>query len=771
MASTAVMGPPDRRGGDIPALTGLRFLAALSVALAHSSGRILEYQSTDEGGQWLSRLGPFGMTLFFVLSGFVIHYNYRYLATARGLAGLGQFLWARFARLYPLFLLMLVLDVLLGRKLFNFMMGSVVGFTEILRALPYYLLFVQSWVYIPFSDATLVTVTEGNISLSWSISTEWFFYLAYPLIAWLVLRARHPGLILGAMVAWSLLWGGAASGLYRNYQAIDAWAVEQYGPLAGIGSYKDSFFHWLLYYSPYLRIGEFILGCLTAQLYLQLREHAVTAREQAIGRLLLGIGVVSLPVITFFAYSKDYPSPLLSSLRENYALAPSVALVLFGVARYENAVSHLLRRRSLVALGEASYSIYLTHFMIFIFISGSLAQPLPATLPSFAFLLLRLAFALSLICLISLGLHAVVEVPARRWLRGLWGSVGARRPTATMAVVSLPAAVALLCFVVQSSIYPDKNLVSSGIRLVSATYGASCGAKPGNATGSLVEACNGQESCDYVVETAKLGDPAAGCAKDFTADYACMPENAPRHTAIPAEAGFRSHAQLVCTAGASLQPAAATDTAGTATNPVAPIATAPPVPQAQPSGIDILAATYGGNCGAKHGNATRALVTACNGKESCDYSVEVARLGDPASGCGKDFSVEYLCKPGTASREAGLPGEAGFGGHVLLDCGGEPSQQAAAAPNPAATGIDIVSATYGENCGARRGNATAAVRAACGGKSSCTYVVEVSRLGDPASGCQKDFRATYHCPGSAATLTGEAPAEAGFGASVDLTCP
>ena len=44
------------------------------------------------------------MTLFFVLSGFVIHYNYAGLVTGGRLRGIGAFLWARFARLYPLFL-------------------------------------------------------------------------------------------------------------------------------------------------------------------------------------------------------------------------------------------------------------------------------------------------------------------------------------------------------------------------------------------------------------------------------------------------------------------------------------------------------------------------------------------------------------------------------------------------------------------------------------------------------------------------------------------
>src|SRR6202035_4735360 len=239
------------------------------------------YDPPDTISQWLPRISGFGMTLFFVLSGFVIHYNYRHMVTRRGWIGFGEFLWARFARLYPLFLFMLVLDVLLGRKLIDFLTGNTAGFIEVLYALPYYLLFVQSWFYVPFADNSLIYVTGGNVSLTWSISTEWFFYMAYPATALLVLKLKRPALIIGAMLVWSLLWGGMATSLFANSPEIDSWAIGRYGPIAGqVNGYQDSFVRWLLYFSPYLRIGEFILGCLTAQLFLQTRDRAVPTPEQ-----------------------------------------------------------------------------------------------------------------------------------------------------------------------------------------------------------------------------------------------------------------------------------------------------------------------------------------------------------------------------------------------------------------------------------------------------------------------------------------------------------
>ena len=78
-----------------------------------------------------------------------------------------------------------------------------------------------------------------------------------------------------------------------------------------------------------------------------------------------------------------------------------------------------------------------------------------------------------------------------------------------------------------------------------ATYGANCGAAPGNVTGPLQNACNGLASCDYVVDYTVLGDPVAGCAKDFSVDWVCGNGAPGRATAAP-EAGFGARVRLLC---------------------------------------------------------------------------------------------------------------------------------------------------------------------------------------------------------------------------------
>lgn len=90
-----------------------------------------------------------------------------------------------------------------------------------------------------------------------------------------------------------------------------------------------------------------------------------------------------------------------------------------------------------------------------------------------------------------------------------------------------------------------------------------------------------------------------------------------------------------------------------------------------------------------------------------------------------------------------------------------------AAP-PAASQITVVSGTYGMNMGAS-GNATADLTTLCGRQFACSYNVSVQRLGDPYPGWQKDYLATWTCPGDSAPRTTYVPPEAN-GATLTLSC-
>jgi hypothetical protein len=184
------------------------------------------------------------------------------------------------------------------------------------------------------------------------------------------------------------------------------------------------------------------------------------------------------------------------------------------------------------------------------------------------------------------------------------------------------------------------------IHVLSATYGANCGAPSGNATSDVQMSCDGERTCTYRVDVNRLGNPSRSCAKAFAIEYECAPDGPPLKAEVSGEAGLGKTVELSCrSAGENEAPVAANWT-----------------------GIRVLSATYGGNCGARIGNATDAIGGACGAKASCDYKVDVNKLGDPAPGCGKSFFVKYQCGGESTARTAALPGEAGLGSLIHLSC-------------------------------------------------------------------------------------------------------
>jgi peptidoglycan/LPS O-acetylase OafA/YrhL len=423
---------PAGRRPDVAALTGLRFLAAFSVLLAHGVAATLTNDEPPEGAVlWLMQASGFGMTLFFVLSGFVIHYNYANLVTDGRLRGIAAFFWARFARLYPLFLLMMLVYVLVSQRNVAYWTGHPEKIDAIFQALPYFLLSIQSWIYKVIDGGWLIDAIRGGSPPTWSISTEWFFYFAYPFIAWLILRARAPVVILLVVGIWCVVWISFATGLYDRTPQIDAWAVDQFGPVAGMQNQADSFVRWLLYVSPYLRIGEFVLGAMTAQLYIALQRRDVTRRENTLGGAVFWAAALSVLLVSYLEYSPDVPMTIFRKMNMNFALAPSVALLVFCAARYRSAASRLLTSRPAIALGEASYSIYLVHSIVLI----SAVKLTGTVVHGTAYNVVKLIVLMAIVVAISLLLYAYYEAPARSWLRRRWG----RRPAPAVFAAQSPA--------------------------------------------------------------------------------------------------------------------------------------------------------------------------------------------------------------------------------------------------------------------------------------------------------------------------------------------
>src|SRR5690625_209929 len=172
------------RSGEIKALTGLRIIAAVWVVLFHFRPllRLASPALSDALAPVLDR-GAQGVDLFFILSGFVLTWNYlERMGESFSPRATVHFLWLRLARVWPIYLVTLHLALLW--VIFTLHVGHVP--TEDLSRLTAtsyvrQVLLIQLW-FEPFFDGSS---WDGP---AWSISAEWLAYLLFAVLILVVYR-------------------------------------------------------------------------------------------------------------------------------------------------------------------------------------------------------------------------------------------------------------------------------------------------------------------------------------------------------------------------------------------------------------------------------------------------------------------------------------------------------------------------------------------------------------------------------------------------------
>lgn len=331
------------RLGHRPALDGLRGIAVLLVVAAHSVPA------------WFPGFGTAGVTVFFVLSGFLITSLLLDEFDDTGRIHLRAFYWRRAARLFPalaVFVAVIVsLQVFVAR---NF------GHPSDAIAVA---LYVGNW--IPATGGTM-----GGLDHTWSLAVEEQFYLLFPLclvaIAGRVSRRTLLVVVtVGALASAALrvglvLFGASADRVYNGTDTVAC----------------------LL-----------LTGCVTA---IATRLRPAKARPRLALALLAGVAVTGLAVTETTGARTLYPLAV--------ALAAAVALV--SLLDTES-----LTASWLVTVGRRSYGLYLWHFPLLMIVGEAL--DIGGGIPRWASAPFLLAASWGLTCLS----WRYVEQPAQRWFR------------------------------------------------------------------------------------------------------------------------------------------------------------------------------------------------------------------------------------------------------------------------------------------------------------------------------------------------------------------
>jgi peptidoglycan/LPS O-acetylase OafA/YrhL len=344
---------------ELDTVTIIRFVAALWVFSFHFRMHIAWVKLLPEPYINFLVIGAVGMSLFFILSGFILTYNYDTIP----LKGYMSYLKKRFARIYPAYVASVLLTLLVVPVTGNTLQKIFIGVADVFL--------LQAWFPVLFAN--------GHHSGTWSLSVEAFFYVLFPLLLAGLLRLSWPQKALLAGVCY------VASAL-SGYSLV---------------IFPDMPFP-VIYAFPIFRVFEFVFGMVLGFAYRQ--ELGKAFFERWSWALLLAL----FGMLTW--YVSTYGAITLSFVGHNAFMIPCLGGIIFLSAYCP------IRNGFLKFLGESSYSFYLFQFIPLILLKQHLAavRAIPGLND------VSLLFWLTVIAtqiLASLG-YLLVERPFRRWIVG-----------------------------------------------------------------------------------------------------------------------------------------------------------------------------------------------------------------------------------------------------------------------------------------------------------------------------------------------------------------
>jgi peptidoglycan/LPS O-acetylase OafA/YrhL len=388
------------RGGDIRALTGLRFVAAAWVVLFHF--RPLLWQAAPGFSEALAPLlncGAQGVDLFFILSGFVLTWNYlERMGPSWSARATMHFLWLRLARVWPVYLVTLHLAALW--IIFTLNVGHVPSEdVDQLTAINYVrqVLLMQLW-FQPYFDGSS---WDGP---AWSISAEWLAYLLFGLLVLVVFRITH------ATRARGLMWLAVAASLPPVLLLLTS--GQFYTPWS-----------WL----PRI-VMQFTAGALVAAAVTRLRPTERARRRAGYVSVLLIGAIVGL---LYWLHAHPLPDVRDSGGVVDVLFVPLVMTLAIGAG----SLPALLSTRFMVYAGQISFCLYMVHELVHTAWTWA-AQQFQLTLQGFAGKLVVLGLLAIAVAAAVLLFH-LVEEPARRWMRRM---VDVRDPSAKPRINPAPDA-------------------------------------------------------------------------------------------------------------------------------------------------------------------------------------------------------------------------------------------------------------------------------------------------------------------------------------------
>ncbi|MEK8092583.1 acyltransferase [Methylocystis sp. IM3] len=354
-------------------LTSIRFVAALYVFVFHIH---MNWPLTGPGHLSSVLLqGAVGMSIFFILSGFIL--AHRYSQSDFGLRG---YALSRFARIYPVYIAAAVITtpwliISLARTSQDAAHFGLKSFCLLISNV----FLVQAWFPQMF--------TYWNDGGSWSIATEAFFYTLFPAVLYAVRRLGKREITFVALAAY--VFSSSIALVFFSFEEKPVPAVQ------------------IFYAMPIFRFPEFLIGVCA---YFLSKDLELIKKSDA---YIVALIAVTIAYLSFFQNATPF------YITHNWLVVPVIACLLVLLAKGQGVIPRLMSARAFVFGGRVSYCFYSFQTFMILFLL-SCHDFLVARIGVLADNRILLCVAFILLMTISILGYFYIEEPARIGIIAGW---------------------------------------------------------------------------------------------------------------------------------------------------------------------------------------------------------------------------------------------------------------------------------------------------------------------------------------------------------------
>lgn len=305
----------------ILSIQALRAIAFLGIFTAHSG---------------LTELGAWGVSVFFVLSGFVMFYTHGYENIKPSFENSIRFSLSKIKKLYPLHVIMMlaamvfmIYELIVNYSIKNMLMDTLKVLLNIFL--------LQTWV----PQTEVFTSLNG---VSWYLSSCLFIYCLFPYLAGKISRYKKISTAIRSILVIFFI------------QFMFAFITSE---IAIPTLISDNFSKWFTYICPLFRSGDFAIGCCIGYI-IKNTKLSIDSRRASV----LEIVTITFIVICQIMFKEKIGLGEAQWFRYTLLYTPSSIFLVLLFAVNKGVISQICTNKVTIALGNLSTFTFLIHIMV-----------------------------------------------------------------------------------------------------------------------------------------------------------------------------------------------------------------------------------------------------------------------------------------------------------------------------------------------------------------------------------------------------------------------